>query len=352
MHAAAVDMTASVAQTETGAEAAATSSRDAARNVDAVAAAAEELSQSINEISGQAASAADLAGRAVEQAETTNDRIAGLAEAAEEIGTVVNLISDIAKQTNLLALNATIEAARAGEAGKGFAVVANEVKTLANQTANATEDIARQVGHIQSATREAVDAISGIGTVIGTLSETSAAISAAVEEQTAATGEISHNAQLASEGTQGATENIGAVSASSGQTGDYARTVKGAAEEVRASVHHMQSALAAIIRAGNTADAETSRLRTVNVSVTLERSGRPAAPGTIRTLSAFGVGTLDKAVQIDAGDSFRIELPGLGPVDGKVVSRTDVSTHIRLDVAEGIAEKLQGFVLQREQKAG
>jgi hypothetical protein len=72
------------------------------------------------------------------------------------------MITSIAGQTNLLALNATIEAARAGGAGKGFAVVASEVKSLANQTTKATEDIGQQIGQIQAATNQAVEAIRGI----------------------------------------------------------------------------------------------------------------------------------------------------------------------------------------------
>src|SRR6185503_10372159 len=110
-------------------------SEDASSNVQTVAAASEELSASIAEISRQVTNAATTASRAVDEARQTDATVQGLAETAGRIGDVVKLISDIASQTNLLALNATIEAARAGEAGKGFAVVASEVKGLANQTA-------------------------------------------------------------------------------------------------------------------------------------------------------------------------------------------------------------------------
>src|SRR5205814_5903127 len=118
------------------------------------------------EIGRQASSSAQVAGRAVSEAERTNQTIRGLADAAQKIGDVLKLISDIAGQTNLLALNATIEAARAGEAGKGFAVVASEVKSLASQTAGATGDITRQIAAIQQATAAAVQAIKDIAGTI------------------------------------------------------------------------------------------------------------------------------------------------------------------------------------------
>ena len=118
------------------------------------------------------------------------------------IGDVVELINTIAGQTNLLALNATIEAARAGEAGRGFAVVAAEVKALAEQTAKATGEISQQINGIQTATDESVRRIKEIGDTIGRMSEISSTIASAVEEQGAATQEISRNVQQAAQGTQ------------------------------------------------------------------------------------------------------------------------------------------------------
>src|SRR5207244_13491360 len=89
-----------------------------------------------------------------------------LGHAATRIGEVVGLIQAIAGQTNLLALNATIEAARAGDSGQGFAVVAAEVKSLAGQTAKATEEIADQIGSIQSAAADALQAIEQVEALI------------------------------------------------------------------------------------------------------------------------------------------------------------------------------------------
>jgi methyl-accepting chemotaxis protein len=184
----------------------------ASANVATVATAAEELSASISEITRQVTESAASTREAVGDVAKTGDTIGALKDAADRIGGIVQLINDIASQTNLLALNATIEAARAGEAGKGFAVVASEVKQLATQTARATDEIAGQVDSMQSITRAAVEAISSVRGKMGRIDEISGAIAAAVEEQSAATREISNNAQQAATGTDEVNRNITGVS--------------------------------------------------------------------------------------------------------------------------------------------
>jgi methyl-accepting chemotaxis protein len=212
------------------ATAVASASEEASTNVQSVSSASEELSSSVNEISRQVQESSRVAGEAVEQAQKTNSRVGELAQAASRIGDVVELINTIAGQTNLLALNATIEAARAGEAGRGFAVVASEVKALAEQTAKATGEISQQISGIQSATEDSVGAIREIGHTIGRMSEISAAIAAAVEQQGAATQEISRNIQHAAAGTQQVSSNISEVQHGATETGSASAQVHSAAQ--------------------------------------------------------------------------------------------------------------------------
>jgi methyl-accepting chemotaxis protein len=208
----------------------AAASREAFTNVQSVASATEEMASSVNEISRQVQTSAGIANEAVEQARKTNDSVGALSMAAARIGDVVELINTIAGQTNLLALNATIEAARAGDSGRGFAVVASEVKALAQQTAKATGEISQQIIGIQAATQGSVAAIKEIGDTIGRMSEIASTIASAVEEQGAATQEISRNVQQAAQGTQQVSSNIGDVQRGTSETGSASSQVLASAQ--------------------------------------------------------------------------------------------------------------------------
>jgi len=210
----------------------AAASEEASTNVQSVASATEELSSSVTEISRQVQQSARMAAEAVGQARGTTERVGELSKAASRIGDVVDLINTIAGQTNLLALNATIEAARAGEAGRGFAVVASEVKALAEQTAKATGEIGQQISGIQAATQDSVNAIREISDTIAKLSEISSTIAAAIEEQGAATQEISRNVQQAAQGTQQVSSNITDVQRGATETGSASSQVFSAAKSL------------------------------------------------------------------------------------------------------------------------
>jgi methyl-accepting chemotaxis protein len=232
LEASAGTLTASAERSEQLTTVVAAASEEASTNVQSVASATEEMASSVNEISRQVQDSARIASEAVEQAQKTNDRVGELAKAAARIGDVVELINTIAGQTNLLALNATIEAARAGEAGRGFAVVASEVKALAEQTAKATGEISQQISGIQAATQESVGAIQEIGNTIGRMSEIATAIASAVEQQGAATQEISRNVQQAAHGTQQVSANITDVQRGASATGSASSHVLTAAKSL------------------------------------------------------------------------------------------------------------------------
>lgn len=212
--------------------------REAAENAQAIAAAIEQLNAAMRHIAdtgtsiAQTAREAELAAgaslgavgeaganvRALADIERqTSDRIERLVDTSLEIGKMVGTIQAIAKQTNLLALNASIEAARAGEAGKGFNIVASEVKHLAQATAQATDDIRRQIGAIQDEVRAIRDAMSrtgqqaaagldsiaraeaGVGNIIDCVRELDRKLAdhaASLNEQSAATEEVTHSVAI------------------------------------------------------------------------------------------------------------------------------------------------------------
>ncbi|WP_087016440.1 methyl-accepting chemotaxis protein [Thaumasiovibrio subtropicus] len=143
----------------------------------AMSAVVEELTVSIDTISGNAGSMRALSHKAGQQSEqtagsmqqtlsrlglaaskveTSTSLVTELDAHTSQIQTVISVIRDVAEQTNLLALNAAIEAARAGDQGRGFAVVADEVRLLAERTSQSTIQIAETIEKIQGGTSNVV----------------------------------------------------------------------------------------------------------------------------------------------------------------------------------------------------
>ena len=235
-------------QTSQRAQSAVHASNEASTNVATAATAADEMASSIGEISRQLVQTTDVVRHAVREAQSTNESIKGLANAAQKIGDVVELIRTIAGQTNLLALNATIEAARAGESGRGFAVVASEVKSLAVQTAKATEDISNQILSVQASTGTAVEAIARITGRMQEIEKFSSAVAAAVEQQNAVTGEISHNVSSAAIGTSDIVAVLDQVARAATDTRSTAETVLSSSEAVEQAVTNMRTEVESFLK--------------------------------------------------------------------------------------------------------
>ncbi|WP_421220556.1 methyl-accepting chemotaxis protein [Aeromonas enteropelogenes] len=203
--------------------------------VDLVATAATEMASTVAEIARNATQTSQATqqaiGRARQGDKEVDQTIAAIAQVADTLTQTrqlvnnlhqdtesaveaLSLIKQISDRTNLLALNAAIEAARAGESGRGFAVVADEVRTLANRTQQAADDIEQMLSRLRSGASQAVVAmqsgseqaalsvteakragseLTDIVDEVRKVSEMTAQVATATEEQRYVTDDIQNN---------------------------------------------------------------------------------------------------------------------------------------------------------------
>ncbi|NOH32281.1 methyl-accepting chemotaxis protein [Vibrio chagasii] len=179
-----IQTTEQVANTTSQAKASASTTRESSesqfKEVDLVATAAEEMTQTAGLVVQNAEVAVDAAceaNRSAQQGQQVIELSAGemrklvermssavpiveeLAKNNGNITEILSVIEGISEQTNLLALNAAIEAARAGEQGRGFAVVADEVRNLASRTQSSVGEIRAVIDKVHAGTQDVVEAI-------------------------------------------------------------------------------------------------------------------------------------------------------------------------------------------------
>ncbi|PPQ31634.1 methyl-accepting chemotaxis protein [Rhodopila globiformis] len=312
------------------ADTAARASSDALMSAQTVAAAAEELAASIREITSQIGGASEATRGAVGETDAAQKIITGLRTEVERIGQITSLIADIAGQTNLLALNATIEAARAGDAGRGFAVVAAEVKKLAGQTAKATNDISHQIAQIRQATTETVDAVARIGGKVGEIDHVSAAIAAAMEEQSAATQEISQSVGHAADAAKAVADVMSGVVGLASQTRDRAQQLASDASSLGKSADESRRSLVRSVRT-SVAEAERRMDHRFSTDASAELTIRGATHrGPLTNISERGAHLL---VDIDCppGTTGELRVPSLKVATAcRIVFNSDAGTGLGL----------------------
>ncbi|PMG56836.1 chemotaxis protein [Vibrio splendidus] len=234
-----IQTTEQVASTTSQAKASASSTRESSesqfKEVDLVATAAEEMTQTAGLVVQNAEVAVDAACEAnrsarkgqqvielsagemrklVERMSSAVPIVEELAKNNGNITEILSVIEGISEQTNLLALNAAIEAARAGEQGRGFAVVADEVRNLASRTQSSVGEIRAVIDKVHAGTQDVVEAIQegnilandtalhvqnavedlgSIFTSIEEISDMNSQIVRAAEEQQSVSGEVNQS---------------------------------------------------------------------------------------------------------------------------------------------------------------
>ncbi|MFN3785770.1 MAG: methyl-accepting chemotaxis protein [Thiothrix sp.] len=227
----------------------ANSSAKQADEIGIMTAAIATMTKSIQKVSRNAASSAEVARKSLdiaqsgahtvratiadmvairEKIQATSKRLKRLGESSQEISDIMRLMNDIAEQTNILALNASIQTTAQATAGHtqphhgtvGFRRLADEMQQLAQQAAEASRKVDVLIRTMQADTSE----------VMASMEETTAKVVAGARSAEAAGAALDEIEDV----TIGLARLIGNISEAAGKQA-------GMAERVGNTVHAIQA---------------------------------------------------------------------------------------------------------------
>ncbi len=302
----------------------------------------DQVMASIATIAGEVARGSVIGREAVTRASLSRGTIDALAKATGDIGEIVGVIAAIANQTNLLALNATIEAARAGEAGRGFSVVASEVKMLATQTGKSTEQIGGKVAEIQSTVRDVVASLTGVAEAVDQLSGMTISVSAAMEQQRAATQNFTANARETSAAVSDVAGRMTHIADMIMRSRICADEVAGVATEMQAISDALRREIPDIVRKAVKADLREHPRYDVNRRALAEFSDT-RADVQVYDISEGGA-RIERISGLALGDQLMLSFGGLRPVPGQIVRDGGDSFGVSFAPSKLQAEELRDLV--------
>ncbi len=248
MHNSSVELISATSIAQKGADSLAAVSEAADSAAHIVASATTEMSAGSNALMSRLDATVSVVEQAATSASSTRASVEMLDSSAQKIGEVVALIRSIAEQTNLLALNATIEAARAGESGRGFAVVAGEVKSLAARTAQATEDIAGQIGAIQETATHSAQSIRVIAEAVQQVAKQMQEMSAMIEQQDVALRQVSEAAEMSKNQTNTLRDGAGNIAGWATEASQSAGMIGTAANDIDKTSQQIDEAVRSFLK--------------------------------------------------------------------------------------------------------